>query len=431
MPSVNVEPKAGLETDLQLEEPGAPTFRPRRWVIAIALALLTAAAVGAYLFVRGRGETVQYVTEPATRGNLIVTVAATGTLQPTNQVEIGTEISGKVERVEVDYNDVVRVGQVLARLDTSRLQAQAQQSQAALESAQAKVRQAQASVDEAVAQLTRLTRMRALTDGTIPSQSDLDTAIATRARAEADAASARALVAQNRATLDAQRTDLAKAVIRSPVDGLVLKRSIEPGQTVAATLQAPVLFVLAESLTHMELHVDVDEADVSSVQAGQRATFTVDAYPDRKFSAAVAKVHYGAQTVSGVVTYETVLTVDNSSLELRPGMTATAEIVVNEIQDAVLVPNAALRFTPPAAQGTAAPTSSGGLVTRLMPHPPGRTQPRREPVPQLKQVWTLRGGQLLAIPLSTGATDGLRTQVVEGELQPGTALIVDSRTADQ
>jgi HlyD family secretion protein len=428
---LNVAPKTALEADLQPEESTVLTWRPRRWMIAAALAVLVAAVVGTFLFVRDHGQTVQYTTELATRGNLIATVTATGTLQPTNQVEIGTEISGRIERVKADYNDVVKVGQVLARLDTSRLEAQVQQSQAALESAQAKVLQAQASVDETTAQLARLTRMRELTSNTIPSQSDLDAAVATRARAEADGASARALVAQSRATLHAQRTDLAKAVIRSPIDGLVLKRSVEPGQTVAATLQAPVLFVLAENLAQMELHVDVDEADVSAVQAGQRATFTVDAHPDRQFSASVAQVHFGAQTVSGVVTYETVLTLDNSSLELRPGMTATAEIVIDEIVDALLVPNAALRFNPPAAEGSAAPSTSGGLVSRLMPRPPGRAQTRRESMPQeARQVWTLRNGQPVALLVQTGATDGYRTQILDGDLQPGTALIVDSDSAN-
>jgi len=387
--------------------------------------------VAAVWLVRARAGTVRYTTEPATRGDLVVTVTATGTLQPTNQVEIGTEISGKIERVAVDYNDVVEVGQVLARLDTSRLEAQVQQSQAALQSAQAKVLQAEASEVEADAHLARLTRMRQVTGGTVPSESDLDAATATLKRARADAASARALVLQSRATLDAQRTDLAKAVIRSPIDGLVLARSVEPGQTVAATLQAPVLFVLAENLAQMELHVDVDEADVSDVQAGQRATFTVDAYPDRKFTAQVAQVHYGAQTVSGVVTYETVLTVDNSGLELRPGMTATAEVIVDEIAGALLVPNAALRFAP-AGESATEPTATRGLVGRLLPRPPGRPQVRRAPAPQeTRQVWTLRSGRPVSIAVRTGATDGSRTQVLDGELQSGTALIVDASTAGQ
>ncbi len=422
---------AELATELQLEEEEAGARGRRLWIIAAVAAVLLGGGIALAWFLHSRESAVRYTTQPVTRGDLTVTVTATGTLQPTNQVEIGTEISGKIESVDVDYNDVVKVGQVLARLDTSRLDAQVAQSKAALASARAKVLQAEASVSEAEAQLARFTRMRSLTGNTVPSQSDLDTATATRDRALADAASARALVQQSQATLAAQRTDLSKAVIRSPIDGLVLKRSVEPGQTVAATLQAPVLFVLAEDLTQMELHVDVDEADVSKVRADQRATFTVDAYPERRFTADVAQVHYGAQTVSGVVTYETVLTVDNSGLELRPGMTATAEIVVNEVTHALLVPNAALRFSPTEETASAQPAAGGGLLGRLMPRLP-RRQPQRAPAQGgTREVWTLRNGVPTAIAVRAGATDGSHTQIVEGRLQPGMRLIVDALPARQ
>ena len=303
---------------------------------------------------------VKYTTQAARRGNLVVVVSATGTLEPVKKVDVGIEVSGTISKVEADYNDQVKVGQVLARLDTSRLEAQAQQNEAALQAAQAKVVQAQASVEEAQAQLARLNRVKELSGGKMPSQTDLDAAKANLARYKADEASAKASVAQAQAALNVNRTDLTKAVITSPINGVVLKRSVEPGQTVAATFQSPTLFTLAEDLTQMELQVDVDEADVGQVREGQEATFTVDAYPDRTFPARITQVRYGSQTVEGVVTYKTVLKVDNSSLALRPGMTATAVITVNKRGNVILVPNAAMRFVPTVKE------SAGRLAERRL-----------------------------------------------------------------
>jgi HlyD family secretion protein len=197
--------------------------------------------------------------------------------------------------------------------------------------------------------LERLQYLSKISGNRAVSVHDLDAAKAALARARADEAAARASVDLARATLEVNETDLSKAVIYSPINGIVLTRSVEPGQTVAASFQAPVLFTLAEDLSMMELHVDVDEADVGQVQEGQRAVFTVDAYPDRSFPAHIRQVRYGSKTVDGVVTYETILVVDNSDLSLRPGMTATADIVVKEIENTILIPNAALRYKPASA----------------------------------------------------------------------------------
>jgi HlyD family secretion protein len=329
--------------------------------------------------------------------------------------------------VEADYNDQVKVGQVLARLDTSRLDAQAQQNEAALQAAQAKVVQAQASVEEARAQLARLNRVKELSGGKMPSQTDLDTAKANLARYTADEASAKASVAQAHAALNVNRTDLTKAVITSPINGVVLKRSVEPGQTVAASFQSPTLFTLAEDLTQMELQVDVDEADVGQVREGQEATFTVDAYPDRTFPARITQVRYGSQTVEGVVTYKTVLKVDNSSLALRPGMTATAVITVNRRNNVVLVPNVAMRFVP-AAKGAAGSSRGGGLVGMLLPRPPGMNDNKTEEPDTRKkeqQVWTVRAGQLASLSFTKGLSDGQQTEVVSGQVEPGMELVTE------
>lgn len=409
-------------------ELGRPHRRRRalRWLLLLALL----GAVGLYLWQRPDlfrdTQQLSYRTEPARRGNLTVTVTATGTLQPTNEVQVGSELSGIVREVLVDYNDKVKKGEVLARLDTTKLAAQVQQSKASLESARANVQQAQATVVETRSQLARLRHARELSGNRVPAQQDIDTARAALDRAIAGEAAARAAVKQAEATLELNQTDLAKAVIRSPINGVVLTRSVEPGQTVAASLQAPVLFTLAEDLSKMELHVDVDEADVGKVHEGQPATFTVDAYPDRKFPARINQVRYGSQTVDGVVTYETVLGVDNSDLSLRPGMTATAEITVQTVKDALLIPNAALRYVPPQT-GNGATRGGGGLLGALMPHFRHR-EPRSEDAADStrKHVWVLRGGKPVRVALTVGASDGTSTVITSGKIAPGDPLVVDS-----
>jgi HlyD family secretion protein len=258
----------------------------------------------------------------------------------------------------------------------------------------------------------------------------MDAAMAALQRAQADEASAKAQVSEAQATLEANESDLAKAVIYSPINGIVLKRSVEPGQTVAASFQTPVLFTLAEDLTKMELHVDVDEADVGQVKEGQEAAFTVDAYPDRAFPARITQVRYGSQEVEGVITYETVLNVDNSDLSLRPGMTATADITVQKVENAILVPNAALRFSPPVKEKEA-PSNSGSVLSKLLPHPPRSPSKQREVVianKRQQRVWRLQDGKLAAVDVTTGATDGIMTEVTGGDVKPGMALVVDTVT---
>jgi HlyD family secretion protein len=247
-------------------------------------------------------------------------------------------------------------------------------------------------------------------------------------RAKASVASSKAQVSQAKATLEANETDLAKTVIRSPVNGIVLNRDIEPGQTVAASFQAPVLFTLAEDLTQMELSVDVDEADVGMVKNGQDAVFTVDAYPEREFSAKILKVKFGSNASEGVVTYETLLHVDNNELLLRPGMTATAEIIVNNIKDTMLVPNMALRFEPPFVKnGSGSGTGSRSFMSRFMPGPPRRfrntsEQPEKKETSN-KKVWILKNNLPEPVDIITGSTDGNYTQVISGQLEPGMSII--------
>jgi HlyD family secretion protein len=353
---------------------------------------------------------------------LTVTVTATGDVQSLTEVKVGTEVSGIVETVSVDFNSRVTRGQVLATVNTDKLEAQARQAKAALESARADVTNAEAAVED-----TRRSfdRAQALFDRSLVSRSDRDAAESAFKKADASRLSAIARVGQADANLSALDTDLKKAYIRSPIDGIVLDRQIDPGQTVAASFQTPVLFTLSEDLTRMKLSVNVDEADIGKVRVGQPATFRVDAYPNKSFASRVTDIRSTPKTSNGVVTYETILTVDNQARLLQPGMTATAEIMVTTIPDTLLVSNAALRFTPPAASEPAA--ARGGFV--LLPPPPGS---RRTPPPAKGQprIWILADNNPMPIDVMTGPTDGKVTAIAvdDGSLKPGTLAVVDLAT---
>jgi HlyD family secretion protein len=428
---MNKNPETDIARTLGIDKSSGKRKLLRRLLVFCFLLLAAAVAVG-FLFTRNKAETVQFKTQPASRGDITIKVSATGNLEPTNQLEVGSELSGIIDTVEVDHNDEVTVGQVLARLDTDKIEAQVLQSKAALEAAKAQVLQAQATLKEKKLELQRLRKAYELSGGKVPSHYDLDAADAALARAEADEAGAKAQVAKARATLKAEDTDLAKTVIRSPINGIVLSRDVEPGQTVAASLQAPVLFTLAEDLTQMELHVDVDEADVGQVKEGQEAEFTVDAYPDKTFPARITQIRYSSQNTDGVVTYKTVLKVDNSKFLLRPGMTATAEIAVQKVTSAILAPNAALRFTPPVTNQVKEEKrpDGGTFMGKLMPRPrrPQKTSSDNHPntagASKNKRVWTVNDGHLLPIPVKTGATDGIMTEILEGNIAPGMELVV-------
>lgn len=400
----------------------------RRWPIWLALAL--ALGIGAYLMLASgsANKDVRYQTAAVEKGRLVVTVSATGTLQPTNQVDVGSELSGTIQNVFVDDNSPVTKGQVLARLDVSKLEDQVANSRAAVNVAEAAVRQADATVQESRANLARLREVFSLSGGKVPSKAELETAEATLARALANQASALAGVAQAKATLRTNETNLAKASIRSPINGVVLTRAVEPGQTVAASLQVATLFTLAEDLAQMELQVKVDEADVGQVKEGQRAEFTVDAYTERRYPAHITRVSFGATTTDNVVTYLTTLKVANDDLSLRPGMTATAEIVTLEKDDVLLVPNAALRFTPPTARAQA----SSSIMSSLMPRPPRqeKTVKVKDEASGERTLWILKeDGRPASLSVRTGATNGRFTEIVSGDVTSGMAVITEATSA--
>jgi len=411
----------GLNT-LSLGTRSKGARRKLQWVLAVSVVVIISIVV--VLWVSG-GETrsVHYKTAEVKSGNLSVKVTATGTLEPVNQVDVGSEISGTIREVLVDFNSRVTKGQVLAVLDTKQLQARVNQAKATLQLAEAKVDEAEATLVETRA---KDKRMQTLALQGLCAQEDCDAARATYNRAKASVASAKAQVVQAQASLDAEMTTFQKATIYSPINGIVLKRNVEPGQTVAASLQTPVLFTLAENLTQMELQVDVDEADVGQVSVGQKAVFNVDAYPDKNFPAEITEVHLAPQTVEGVVTYEAVLRVDNSELLLRPGMTATADIMVKKLENILLVPNQALRFVPPVTRQKSA-SSGGSLFSKLMPRPPRQSKEAKDSTVDAKhqKVWVQINGELTAVAITVGATDGSFTQVLDGKIESGMNVVID------
>lgn len=422
-----------LQTLLANDQPSHWWQRPALWIGAAAVVVLVA-GLTYWQAQKQASATPSYVTEAVRKGNLTLSVSANGTLQPTRAVNIGSELSGTVKRVLVDVNDRIKKGQVLVELDTAKLSDQVLRSRASLASMQAQLAQSTATVKEAQASLARFEEVARLSGGKVPSAAELDSARANLDRAVALEASARANVAEARASVSTDETNLAKASIRSPIDGVVLTRTVDPGNAVAASLQAVTLFSVAEDLAQLRLEVSVDEADVGSVQIGQKASFTVSAYPSRRYPAKVTRVAFGSTKTDNVITYTTYLNVDNSDLSLRPGMTAAATIVATERTGVLLVPNTALRFSPSQAGANApAAAASGSLMSKLMPRMP-RTGARRTAgtdgaAAAARQVWVLKDGQAVAVVVKTGISDGRMTEVIGGELQEGMAVITDQRAA--
>lgn len=428
--------KAGLA--VLLDEPSAKTWyrRPALWAAALLL-LLVAAAVWYWQSRQDANAAPRYVTQTVARGNLTLNVTANGTLQPTRAISIGSELSGTVLKVNVDVNDRIKKGQVLVELDTAKLRDQILRSEASLAAANAKVSQTAATVKEASASLARLEEVSRLSGGKVPSKAELDGGRAVLARAMADQTSARAGVADAQAAMSTDRINQSKASIRAPSDGVVLTRNVDPGNAVAASLQAVTLFTIAEDLAQLRLQVYVDEADVGSVKAGQPASFTVSAYPGRRFPARVTRVAFGSTITENVVTYVTHLDVDNSDLSLRPGMTATATITAMQRKDVLLVPNTALRFSPAEAGSATSAATKGGstsIVSTLMPRMPRGGGSRAAAADgastaSARQVWVLRDDVAVPVSVMPGISDGRMTEITGGDLAAGMQVITDQKSA--
>lgn len=419
------------------------TARPRPWwqrKLVWIPALLVLLGVGAWAIFAPGERPPDYITQEVQRRSLDLTVAATGNLRPTNLVQVGSEVSGRIDRVYVDVNDQVQRGQVIARINTDVIEDQITQGRANLDAARAAVAQARATLEVDQAQLARLVEVQRLSDGRVPSQTELEAAEANVRRDRAQVASAQANVTSAQAQLSSALTNRDRAVIRSPISGVVLARQVEPGQTVAASFSTPTLFVLAEDLSVMQLRIDIDEADVAQVEPGQRATFTVDAYPGRRFPAQVTRIDLASGNIASesqqeatgaaaagnsVVNYEARLAVNNTERLLRPGMTATATIATASTGTRLLVPNAALRFDPEAEEAASNP---------LNPQV-GLGQDEQQATIGIGSRQTVHvvqeDGTLEAIEVVTGESNGRWTVVTSDALRPGMDVVTGIRVAGE
>jgi len=408
--------------------------RWRRWMKFWLPALIVLALILGISTCSGGDGAPTYVTEEVSQQSLDLTVTATGNLRPTNQVTVGSEVNGPVERVLVDVNDRVTRGQVIAVINTEIIDQQIDQARANLNAARASLSQARATLDVDTAQLARLEEVRRLSDGRVPSQTELEQAQAAVQRDRAAVASARANIQAAQATLGTNLTTRSRAVIRAPVTGVVLARQIEPGQTVVASFNTVTLFVIAEDLSEMQLHVSIDEADVGQVEAGQKATFSVDAYPGKRFPARVQRVdlasgntveNQGAAAAAAggaVVSYEARLAVQNPDGLLRPGMTATATISTQSTGKVLLVPNAALRFRPDQEAAGGGGMLSVNVGLEQQDQQAGIGVGSRQNVQVLQEDGTLR-----TIEVVTGQSDGRRTVVRSADLKPGMKVVTGLR----
>lgn len=418
------EETTAIETALSLDHKSGTGRQGRRWRHALAAILVAAIVAAAYFFFGQTTPQIRYTTVAAENGSLTVEVSATGTLQPLTQVDISSELSGVVRSVAVNENQNVRQGDVLAVLDTARLSAQIERAEASASAAAAKVTDSETTLKETEQAFVRSQQLSSR--GMVADQA-LETATAARDRAASAVAMAEANLAIARAELKLQQADLEKSTIYAPIDGIVLTRSVDPGQTVASSLQAPVLFVIAADLRKMELKAAIDEADIGGVKQGQTARFTVDAFPERRFDANIRDIAFASVTTEGVVTYDARLDVDNTELLLRPGMTATVAVITREADNVLTVPSAAFRYQPPAARENRG-WSLQNLFMPRMRRGGGQGNRREAPSDGTRTLYVLEGGAPKAVQVKPGSTDGERVEILSG-LNAGDQVITGaSRT---
>ena len=413
--------------------------RRRALLQKLLIALVVLGGAGAFFWqraVRNKSTGPKYVTAQAKLGPLRETVMATGKFKGLDSVDVGAQISGRVARVYVDFNDQVKAGQTLAEIDPAQLMSRVEQSRAQVSAADSSVRLAKATLAQSKASLARAKDMA---EKGLISSKDLEAAQADAERAEASVGSSQSQATLSRASLKDAETSLSWSTIKAPIDGVVLARLVEPGQTVAASLQSPVLFTVARDLTQLTLYVDIDEADIGKLHEGQGASFTVGAWPSRKFESKVVSVHNLPTAGQTVVTYQAVLSVDNKELLLRPGMTATASIVTSDRPDVLTVPDAALRYSPPAApkdKPTASPFTAvtaprGGGGQRRPSGSGAAGAPKGDAAASASRgaLWVLENGVPKRVTVTTGGSDGQNTEIVSGPISAGTLVITDQEQA--
>jgi HlyD family secretion protein len=379
--------------------------------LMLALAVVAVVTAGVAAFYRGNGghDDPALTTAAVTRGSVVQSVEATGTLEAVTTVDVGTQVSGTIKALYADYNSQVRKGQVIAQLEPSLFETQVEQGRATVQRLQAEVDSARVHVEDTRVKLKRAEELSA--KALIPA-TDLETARATARQADASLKAAEAQLVQGRASLRNNDVNLGHTTIKAPIDGIVISRNVDVGQTVAASMSAPTLFVLAQDLRRMQVNARVDESDIGRIEAGQAVEFRVDAYPDDTFTGTVKQVRLEPVIEQNVVSYVTVIDVPNPELKLKPGMTANVTIEIARADEVLRVPNAALRFRPTAevfttlGQQAPAPRAAGGGT-----------------VARGAGVWVLREGQLARVPVETGINDGTTTAVIGGPLQDGAHVV--------
>lgn len=397
-----------IEQTLRLTTPHQSPLK-KYLIIGGVLALLIGA--GWWGIKSSTSSKIDYLTVPAEVKKLTTTVSATGNLEPTNTIDVGIEVSGTITEVLVDYNDHVTAGQLMARLDTTKLMSKVTSSKAALLRYQANISSAKATLANAKNEWERVHQMYASTGGNYPSKKEVDEAdnalLSTKALLDAAIAQS----AQADAELASDRDNLRKAIVVSPIDGIVLERKVEPGQTVVASMQTPILFTMAEDLTNMKVIVSIDEADVGEVKENQKVDFTVDAHPDTKFRGIITQLRLNSQIVNGVVTYDAVVKIKNDNLLLRPGMTATAKIITGTLNNVLTVPNAALRFTPKTEEkekkAKTVSTNANG-----------------------RYIWVLKENVPTKIAVNLLKSDGISTAVTSNSLKQNDPVIIGTKESE-
>ena len=384
------------------------TFKWRIWTIIFIGVML----VAVYLFFSRDSKQMayRYVTEALKRNDLSLTVSASGYIQPLESVDVGTEVSGTINEVYVDYNDQVKKGQLLASLDTTKYQSAYDKAKAALQIAKAALESAQAQQYQAETTMERYKELRRSSGGTLPTQSDWDREWANYLLAKAQIANAQAQIDQAGHALKAAEYDLERTKIYSPVDGTILVRNVDPGQTVAATFQTPVLFNIAKDLSKMELQISIDEADIGKIEAGQRASFSVDAYADTDFNTSIRQVRINSEILESVVTYKAIMDVNNKNFMLKPGMSADADIVTKTLNDTFVVKRAALLFIPVKPKSKSLFGGENGEKIEIDPKP---------------HVWILKKGTPTKVYVKVLGNNGPLSAIESSELTEGDEVIIN------
>ena len=422
-----------MNTNLQNELNNYSNKSSNKKYYIFALILLLASGVAYYYFDKNstnKKQQISYNTQKIKKGDLEVVVNATGNLKPTNSVEIGIEVSGTIKEIYVDFNDEVTVGQVLAVLDTRKLQSQVDSSSASLIIAKANQQESLVNVNNKKLNLDRTLKMYNQSNKKYPSKNEVDEVRFAYESSLASYDSAKAKVLQAQSNLKTDQQNLEKAVVKSSINGIVLNREVEVGQTLAATMSAPKLFTLAKDLTNMDLIVSIDEADVADIKKDLDVTFNVDAHPNEIFKGKIKQVRYNPVEVNGVITYETVVGVNNERLLLRPGMTASAKIITKESKDNLLIPNTALRFKP-LIQEPQAKQNSGmnNLVGARAPRKSG--EPKNINKSEFKEIWILENKEPKKVRVKILESDGKFTSVESRDLKIDDEIIVSQRSGNE